>query len=321
MLRSSKHSNSDSDVADDRDTMESNESPKAENWEMVDATVGSIAKSIGGSEHSMGSDSEKGKFLGGSQEFQYVHAKAVAQIEADQELVHDTEPLPVSTELHASDIHIISDESLSGFSSPGKGPCPDGPAKGDEQHAITQSAASAFGKSCDAPIQQQEIVGEGSAPSGDADPAAPGHQAAAPHELKDEILTDLASELDDDDAEASAVAQKERGSTGLVQWLLRQWNVLVSGWPLKGFASLYIRPVWAILGDRDWKAIAGVAMLSAMALGLFVKNRKLAHELKRKQEEVTRLMVTIMNFQELWNSNRSNGPVLRHAGISHSCRI
>lgn len=52
------------------------------------------------------------------QDFQMVHAKAVAQIEAEEKTREDLSPLPVSKDLHASDMHVLSSEgSLSGFSS------------------------------------------------------------------------------------------------------------------------------------------------------------------------------------------------------------
>lgn len=43
----------------------------------------------------------------------------------------------------------------------------------------------------------------------------------------------------------------------------------------------------ALLRDVDWKNLSkntGIAVLSVFAFGLFVKNRKLAFELKRKHE-------------------------------------
>lgn len=47
-----------------------------------------------------------------------VHAKVVAQIEAEHKSRGDSPPLPVSKDLQGSDIHVLSSEgSLSGFSS------------------------------------------------------------------------------------------------------------------------------------------------------------------------------------------------------------
>ncbi|GMH33040.1 hypothetical protein BSKO_00874 [Bryopsis sp. KO-2023] len=299
------------------DNMESSDSPKAENWEMVDATngsePGSTVKSVVGSEDSIGSDSEKGKFLGDSQEFQFVHAKAVAQIEEAQQVLQDTAPLPVSTELHASDVQIISDESLSGFSSPGKSVCPEGSAEfGDvpeeERCQNNKAGTSELQETYGGFVGQKETLGEASVAE---------KQVKTLHEPQVETRYDASAKTV---GGVEPLNKKEEApSTGLFRWLLRQWTALIRDWPLKGILGLYLRPLQAIFGERDWRGLArnaGVAMLSAMVLGLFVRNRKLAHELKRKHEEVTRLMVTLMNFQELWNSNRSNGPVLRHTGIA-----
>lgn len=71
----------------------------------------------------------------------------------------------------------------------------------------------------------------------------------------------------------------------------------------------------------DWKGVAynaGLAVLSALVVGLFVQNRRLTHELRKKHEEVSRLMKALMNFQELWSSHRMGKvPIIRHANFSH----
>lgn len=306
-------------------------SPKAENWEIVDASNGSergsTVRSVVGSEESLGSDLEKGKFLGDSQDFQFVHAKAVAQIEADQ-VLKDESPLPVSTDLQASDIQVLSDESLSGFSSPGKSltldSSADFSAETDGEQLKNKALESELQetpegeKEDDDSVKARELLAEGSMAENSVDQDLPEKkQVNVSHELEDEKMYDISAETV---SRVEALNKKcEAPSTGLFHWLMRQWTVLIRDLPLKGILGLYVRPIQAIFGKKDWRGMArnaGVAMLSAMVLGLFIRNRKLAHELKRKQEEVTRLMVTLMNFQELWNSNRSNGPVLRHTSIT-----
>lgn len=111
--------------------------------------------------------------------------------------------------------------------------------------------------------------------------------------------------------------------------LVYQWtSVIINLLPSFGVPQSTSLAKTKTRSQVGWKGMAlnaGLALLSSLVVGLFVQNRRLGCEVKRKNEEVSRMMNTLANFQELWSSHRMGKvPILRHtsfAPLAPTCPI
>lgn len=82
----------------------------------------------------------------------------------------------------------------------------------------------------------------------------------------------------------------------------------------------YYNQVQFAMNRVDWTGVArnaSIALLSALVFGLAIENQRMSQEVKKKQEEISKLMMALMNFQELWSSHRATRvPILRHTGFA-----
>ncbi|CAD7700827.1 unnamed protein product [Ostreobium quekettii] len=103
--------------------------------------------------------------------------------------------------------------------------------------------------------------------------------------------------------------------------IVQRCTALAMGLLPNGTGPQLLSMVELTVSRVDWKGVAygaSLAMLSAVIVGLLVQNRRLNNEVRKKQEEVTRLMKAVMNFQELWSSHRSGKmPILRHTNFTN----
>lgn len=108
---------------------------------------------------------------------------------------------------------------------------------------------------------------------------------------------------------------------GMVHILQHCGNFLCSRLPETPLPQ-YFNQVQAAMCRVDWTGVAynaSIALLSTLLLGLLIENRRMGHEVKKKQEEIKKLMMALMNFQEMWSPNRAaRVPILRHTGLTHS---
>jgi len=106
-----------------------------------------------------------------------------------------------------------------------------------------------------------------------------------------------------------------------MQQIFQRWTAVILDLLPQTTGSHCLSAVNIAMFRADWKEVAystGLAVLSALVVGLFVQNRRLSLEVRKKHEEVSRLMKALMNFHELWSSHRMGKvPILRHANFSH----
>eukprot|EP00803_Ostreobium_quekettii_P000149 evm.model.scf_11.28 EVM.evm.TU.scf_11.28 scf_11:243670-247412(+) len=106
-----------------------------------------------------------------------------------------------------------------------------------------------------------------------------------------------------------------------VHQIVQRWTALAMGLLPSGMVPHWLSMADVAMPSLDWKGVAygaGLAVLSAMVVGLVFQNRRLHNEVRKKQEEVTRLMKAVMNFQELWSTHRTGKtPILRHTNFTH----
>lgn len=297
-------------------------------WEIVEASPENESNSVISISSDGEANAENGDFVSQAEGFQESHAKAMAQIEADEGARDVSPPLPVSKEAYDSDTHAISSEGyLSGYSSKNSefesfermDGAPILP-KSEERNVSTQVEQSNKVEPMEPDSPQavsalKELSQEGSLEGSFVDKCLSDHGAAKGGG------DDSGRSLDQGSEHGGADDLNKQISLHSPAWLafwLRKWSLLMEYAFPRGIWESSLGPFHSAINDVNWRAFsrnAGMAMMSAVAVGLIVRNRKLAFDLRRKQEEVTRLMVALMNFQELWAANRSHAPVLRHASL------